>query len=115
MESQADHALYRWFAQRITTLYRRIGMSSGYQLKFSGRLAKSRTEMCIRDSAYLPLKEVLKDCPTLRYYTYTDGIKILTSFLNDIKDRNSADYKKYFDEDVYKRQHYLQADRGYSP
>ena len=48
--------------------------------------------------AYLPWKEVLKDCPTLRYYTYTDGIKILTSFLNDIKDRNSADYKKYFDE-----------------
>ena len=46
--------------------------------------------------AYLPWKEVLKDCPTLRYYTYTDGIKILTSFLNDIKDRNSADYKKYF-------------------
>ena len=30
--------------------------------------------------AYLPWKEVLKDCPTLRYYTYTDGIKILTSF-----------------------------------
>ena len=48
--------------------------------------------------AYLPWKEVLKDCPTLRYYTYTDGIKILTSFLTDIKDRNSADYKKYFDE-----------------
>ena len=48
--------------------------------------------------AYLPWKEVLKDCPTLRYYTYTDGIKILSSFLNDIKDRNSADYKKYFDE-----------------
>jgi len=41
---------------------------------------------------------VLKDCPTLRFYTYTDAIKILKAFLGDIKDRNSADYKKYFDE-----------------
>ncbi|RHL11213.1 MULTISPECIES: tetratricopeptide repeat protein [Bacteroides] len=48
--------------------------------------------------AYLPWKEVLKDCPTLRYYTFSDGISILRSFLSDIKDRNSADYKKYFDE-----------------
>ncbi|RGN30875.1 tetratricopeptide repeat protein [Bacteroides oleiciplenus] len=48
--------------------------------------------------AYLPWKEVLKDCPTLRYYTFSDGISILRSFLGDIKDRNSAEYKKYFDE-----------------
>lgn len=46
---------------------------------------------------------VLKDCPTLRYYTFTDAQKILVGFLSQIKDRNSADYKKYFDElmDVY--------------
>ncbi|GAA6435052.1 MULTISPECIES: tetratricopeptide repeat protein [Bacteroides] len=48
--------------------------------------------------AYLPWKEVLKACPTLKFYTFNDGIKILTAFLNEIKDRNSADYKKYFDE-----------------
>ena len=48
--------------------------------------------------AYLPWKEVLKNCPTLKFYTFNDGIKILTAFLGDIKDRNSADYKKYFDE-----------------
>lgn len=48
--------------------------------------------------AYLPWKEVLKDCPTLKFYTFNDGIKILTAFLGEIKDRNSADYKKYFDE-----------------
>lgn len=48
--------------------------------------------------AYLPWQEVLKDCPTLRYYTFSDGIKILRAFLTEIKDRNSADYKKYFDE-----------------
>ena len=48
--------------------------------------------------AYLPWKEVLKACPTLRYYTFSDGQKILRAFLSEIKDRNSADYKKYFDE-----------------
>ncbi len=48
--------------------------------------------------AYAPCMAVLKDCPTLRFYTYTDAIKILKAFLGDIKDCNSADYKKYFDE-----------------
>lgn len=48
--------------------------------------------------AYAPCMAVLKDCPTLRFYTYTDAIKISKAFLGDIKDRNSADYKKYFDE-----------------
>ena len=37
---------------------------------------------------------VLKDCPTLRYYTYTDAQKILTGLMSQIKDRNSAEYKK---------------------
>ena len=47
----------------------------------------------------LPWKAVLKDCPTLRYYTYTDAHEDFSRFLeSDIKDRNSADYKKYFDE-----------------
>ncbi len=48
--------------------------------------------------AYLPCMAVLKDCPLLKYYTYTDANKILTAFLRGINDRNSADYKKYFDE-----------------
>ena len=48
--------------------------------------------------AYAPCMSVLKDCPTLRFYTYSDAQKILKSFLGGIKDRNSADYKKYFDE-----------------
>ncbi|WP_418699197.1 tetratricopeptide repeat protein [Bacteroides sp.] len=53
--------------------------------------------------AYIPCMAVLKDCPTLRYYTFTDAQKILTGFLGQIKDKNAADYKKYFDElmDVY--------------
>ncbi|MDO4163496.1 MAG: hypothetical protein Q4D56_03780 [Bacteroides sp.] len=48
--------------------------------------------------AYAPCMAVLKDCPTLRYYTFTDAIKILQNFLQTNKDRSSADYKKYFDE-----------------
>ena len=48
--------------------------------------------------AYAPCMEVLKDCPTLRYYTYTDAKKILENFLKSNKDRNSADYQKYFNE-----------------
>lgn len=48
--------------------------------------------------AYAPCMAVLKECPTLRYYTFTDAQKILVGFLSEIKDRNSADYKKYFDE-----------------
>lgn len=48
--------------------------------------------------AYEPWKQVITNCPTLRFYTFTDGQKILRAFLGEIKDRNSADYKKYFDE-----------------
>lgn len=53
--------------------------------------------------AYLPWKEVLKECPTLRFYTFADGFKILKSFLDQDNRANnnkktSADYKKYFDE-----------------
>ena len=48
--------------------------------------------------AYTPWKAVLENCPTLRFYTFTDGYKILKGLLGQIKDRNSAEYKKYFDE-----------------
>lgn len=48
--------------------------------------------------AYAPCMAVLKDCPTLRYYTYGDAMDILHSFLQGITDRNSGDYKKYFEE-----------------
>lgn len=48
--------------------------------------------------AYTPWKAVLDNCPTLRFYTFTDGYKILKGLLGQIKDRNSAEYKKYFDE-----------------
>ena len=60
--------------------------------------------------AYAPCMAVLKECPTLRYYTFGDAIKILTGLMKDMKDRNSADYKKYFDElmEVHNQKiHYL--------
>lgn len=60
--------------------------------------------------AYEPCMAVLKDCPTLKYYTYKDANTILTSFLKGISDRNSADYKKYFDELMHVhdlKMHYL--------
>lgn len=47
--------------------------------------------------AYEPWKEVMNDCPLLRYYTYSDGFKILKSFLSE-HDKNSSEYKTYFEE-----------------
>ena len=47
--------------------------------------------------AYAPWKEVMKDCPTLRYYTYTDGFDILKSFLT-AETKGTPEYKAYFDE-----------------
>ena len=91
---------------KIKTLVAVLLLSGGVTSAFA------QTEDCNKNSSisheavrannfkdsYLPWKEVLKACPTLRYYTFTDGQKILRAFLSEIKDRNSADYKKYFDE-----------------
>lgn len=48
--------------------------------------------------AYTPWKLLIEKCPTLRFYTFKDGFLILQNFLETNKDKNSADYKKYFDE-----------------
>ncbi|MDR2860024.1 MAG: hypothetical protein LBV64_06530 [Mediterranea sp.] len=53
--------------------------------------------------AYIPWREVIEDCPRLRFYTYTDGFKILKAFLDEDMKANgnkktSAEYKEYFDE-----------------
>lgn len=48
--------------------------------------------------AYSPWKAVLEKCPTLRFYTFTDGYKILKGLMDQAKDKNSAAYQKYFDE-----------------
>ena len=46
--------------------------------------------------AYLPWKAVMEKCPTLRYYTYSDGLDILHSFLHTYKGK--PEYEKYFNE-----------------
>lgn len=46
--------------------------------------------------AYLPWKSVMEHCPTLRYYTYSDGIEILQSFLQTYKGK--PEYETYFNE-----------------
>ncbi len=53
--------------------------------------------------AYQPWRVVLDNCPLLRFYTFTDGFRILKYFLDeDNKANNNArtseEYKKYFDE-----------------
>lgn len=48
--------------------------------------------------AYKPWQEVIKECPTLRFYTFTDGYKLLKGLMKQAGDKNSAEYKKYFDE-----------------
>ena len=48
--------------------------------------------------AYTPWKAVLENCPTLRFYTFTDGYKILKGLMAQIKDRNNPEYQKYFNE-----------------
>lgn len=47
--------------------------------------------------AYTPWKAVLEACPTLRFYTFTDGYKILKGLMGQ-EDKKSAEYKKHFDE-----------------
>ena len=48
--------------------------------------------------AYAPWKIVLETCPTLRYYTFKDGFLILEGLMKQISDKNSPEYKKYFEE-----------------
>lgn len=45
-----------------------------------------------------PWKIVLETCPTLRYYTFKDGFLILEGLRKQISDKNSPEYKKYFEE-----------------
>ena len=41
--------------------------------------------------AYTPWKAVLDNCPTLRFYTFTDGYKIMKGLMAQIKDRNKQE------------------------
>ena len=43
--------------------------------------------------AYEPTKAVIKECPTMKYYTFTDMIDILQSFLST-NQKGTAEYQK---------------------
>lgn len=47
--------------------------------------------------AYEPWKVVMERCPTLRFYTYTDGFDILKALMSQ-HGKDTPEYKKYFDE-----------------
>ncbi|MCD8184330.1 MAG: tetratricopeptide repeat protein [Bacteroides sp.] len=81
----------------VTSTFAQSGCNANSSISHEAVRAKNYKD------AYAPCMAVLKDCPTLRYYTFTDAQKILVGFLSQIQDKNSADYKKYFDElmDVY--------------
>ena len=90
---------------KIKTLVAVVLLSSGVTSAFA------QTEDCNSNSsisheavnaknykdAYEPCMAVLRDCPTLRYYTFLDAIEIHQNLLKGIKDRNSAEYQKLFD------------------
>lgn len=48
--------------------------------------------------AYAPCMAVLKECPTLRYYTYSDAMEILRALMTEYEDRNLPRYLEYFEE-----------------
>ena len=78
-----------------------VGMGSAYAQEDCGKNSSISHEAVKAQNykdAYEPCMAVLKDCPTLRYYTYSDAFKILQNFLQTTTDRSSADYQKYFDE-----------------
>ncbi|MBQ8672821.1 MAG: hypothetical protein IJ511_02015 [Bacteroides sp.] len=85
----------------VAAVFLAVGATSTYaqnDCKANSSISHEAVKAGSLKDAYAPCMAVLNECPTLRYYTFTDATKILKAFLQDIKDRKSADYKKYFDE-----------------
>ncbi|KAA6333348.1 hypothetical protein EZS27_018228 [termite gut metagenome] len=91
----------------VITLFLLAGTATAFAQSENCNINSSVSHEAVRagnyKDAYLPWKEVLKDCPLLRFYTFADGFKILKAFLEeDIKvngnKKTSAEYKKYFNE-----------------
>lgn len=59
------------------------------------------------EEAYNPWKEVISNCPTLRYYTYSDGFEILSYLLSEYQ-KGSIDYNAYFEELMWLHQQEIQ-------
>ncbi len=91
---------------KMKTLIASLLMVVGFSLSLS-----AQNEECLKNSsishnfckvknykgAYESWQKVLAECPTLRYYTFTDGEKILKSFLKTEK-KGSPEYQAHFNE-----------------
>ncbi len=91
---------------KMKTLIASLLMVVGFSMSLS-----AQNEDCLKNSsishnfvkvknyadAYDSWQKVLAECPTLRYYTFTDGKKILKDFLKKEK-KGSPEYQKHFDE-----------------
>jgi tetratricopeptide (TPR) repeat protein len=91
----------------VITLFLIAGTTAAFAQSENCNINSSVSHEAVRagnyKDAYLPWKEVLKECPLLRFYTFADGFRILKALLDeDIKangnKKTSAEYKKYFNE-----------------
>ena len=84
----------------VAALFLSLGASSAIAQECNANSSLSHEAVRVGNfkDAYEPCMAVLKECPTLKYYTYTDAKKILRGLMAEIKDRNNADYQKYFNE-----------------
>jgi tetratricopeptide (TPR) repeat protein len=84
----------------VAALFLSLGASSAIAQECNANSSLSHEAVRVGNfkDAYEPCMAVLKECPTLKYYTYTDAKKILRGLMAEIKDRKNADYQKYFNE-----------------
>ena len=86
----------------ITVLFVALAMNSFAQDESACRANSSIAREAVKvgnfKDAYKPWRAVLDECPLLRFYTFTDGFKILKGFLDENQDRKSESYVKYFNE-----------------
>ena len=86
-----------------------VAMAQNSDCNSNSSVAREAVKAGNFKDAYEPWKVVIENCPTLRYYTFTDGFAILKGFLEANKN-NPEEYNKYFNElmDLHdKRIHYI--------
>ena len=80
----------------VAALFLSLGASSAIAQECNANSSLSHEAVRVGNfkDAYEPCMAVLKECPTLKYYTYTDAKKIMRGLMAEIKDRKNADYQK---------------------
>lgn len=87
-----------------------VAMAQNSDCNANSSVAREAVKAGNFKDAYEPWKVVIENCPTLRYYTFTDGFAILKNFLETNGNKSSAEYQQYFNElmDLHdKRIHYI--------